>query len=141
MKYRWIQLTDTLSKLWKGDILNCKGNSMDLSILDHLLIKKKKLELEQVRKESAILNTNFSKVQRNQLCRDTIKDISATLIFTEIQYIYFQRMVIVDTKLRVFQIQNNILFVNKILFKLKKRQSPLYSFCKAEDKISIYIFL
>ena len=103
MKYRWIQLTDTLPKLWKGDILNCKGNSMDLSILDHLLIKKKKLELEQVRKESAILNTNFSKVQRNQLCRDTIKDISAILIFTEIQYIYFQRMVIVDTKLRVFQ--------------------------------------
>ena len=27
-----------------------------------------------------------------------------------------------------------------MLFKLKKLQSPLYSFCKAEDKISIYIF-
>ena len=83
---------------------------MDLSIVDHLLIKKKKLELEQVRKESAILNTNFSKVQRNQLCRDTIKDISAILIFTEIQYIYFQRMVIVDTELRVFQSKYKTIF-------------------------------
>ena len=27
-----------------------------------------------------------------------------------------------------------------MLFKFKKLQSPLYSFCKAEDKISIYIF-
>ena len=63
---------------------------MDLSILDHLLIKKKRLQLEQVRKESAILNTSFSKVQRNQLCSDdTIKNISAILIFTEIQYTYF----------------------------------------------------
>lgn len=89
MKYCWFQLTDTLPKLWKGHILNCKGNSMDLSILDHLLIKKKRLQLEQVRKESAILNTSFSKVQRNQLCSDTIKNISAILIFTEIQYTYF----------------------------------------------------
>ena len=37
------------------------------------------------------------------------------------------RMVTVDTKLRVFQykIRNNICFVNEMLFKLRKVESPL----------------
>ena len=43
------------------------------------------------------------------------------------------RMVTVDTKLAVFQykILSNIIFVNKMLFKLRK-VCPLPSFCKAE---------
>ena len=40
LKYRCIQLTDALSKLWKDRILNCTGNSMNLCIFDHHLIKK-----------------------------------------------------------------------------------------------------
>ena len=51
LKYRWIQLTDPLSKLWKGRILKCIGNSMNLCIFDNHLIKKKQLILlEQVGK-------------------------------------------------------------------------------------------
>ena len=44
LKYRWIQLTDALSKLWKDRILNCMGNSMNLCIFDHHLIKKNNLQ-------------------------------------------------------------------------------------------------
>ena len=40
LKYCWIQLTDALPKLWKDCILNCIGNSMNLCIFDHHLIKK-----------------------------------------------------------------------------------------------------
>ena len=45
------------------------------------------------------------------------------------------RMVTVDTKLKVFQqkIINNIFFVNKMFFKLRKVESPLCSFYKDED--------
>ena len=52
------------------------------------------------------------------------------------------RMVTIDTKLRVFQykILNNILFVNKMLFKFRKVESPLCSFCKAEDETCIHLF-
>ena len=52
------------------------------------------------------------------------------------------RMVTVDTKSRVFQykILNNILFVNKMLFKLRKVELPLCSFCKAEDETYMYLF-
>ena len=40
LKYRWIQLTNVLPKLWKDRILNCIGNSMNLCVFDHHLIKK-----------------------------------------------------------------------------------------------------
>ena len=51
-------------------------------------------------------------------------------------------MVTVDTRLRVLQykILNDILFVNKMLFKLSKVESPLCSFCKAEDETYIHLF-
>ena len=52
------------------------------------------------------------------------------------------RMVTVDTKLRAFQYKmlNNILFVNKMLFKFRKVESLLCSFCKAKDKTYIHLF-
>ena len=42
----------------------------------------------------------------------------------------------VDTKLGIFhgKILNNIHFVNNILFKFKKVESPSFSFCKVEDE-------
>ena len=51
-------------------------------------------------------------------------------------------MVTVKTKLTVFQhkILNNILFVNKMLFKLRKVESSLCFFCKAEDKTFLHLF-
>ena len=52
---------------------------------------------------------------------------------------FLPRMVTIDTKLRIFQykILNHILFVNKMLFKFRKVESPLCSFCKAEDETYI----
>ena len=50
LKYRWIQLTDILPKLWKDRILNCVGNSMNLCIFDHHLIKKQLILLKQAGK-------------------------------------------------------------------------------------------
>ena len=51
-------------------------------------------------------------------------------------------MVSVDTKLRIFlyKILNNNLFMNKTLFKLRKFESLLCSFCKAEDETYIHLF-
>ena len=52
------------------------------------------------------------------------------------------RMVTVDKKLKVFQykILNNILFVNKMLLKLRKVEYPLCSLYKAEDETYIRLF-
>ena len=52
------------------------------------------------------------------------------------------RVVTVDTKLRVFQYKmlNNTLFVDKMFFELGNVESPLCSFCKAEDETYIHLF-
>ena len=52
LKYCSIQLTDTLPKLLKDRIFNCRENSMNLCIFDHCLIKKKQqlILLEQIGK-------------------------------------------------------------------------------------------
>ena len=44
--------------------------------------------------------------------------------------------------LRMFQykILNNILFLNKLLFKFKKVPSPLCSFCNSADETPLHIF-
>ena len=70
-----------------------------------------------------------------------MKDISTILISTGSQYI-LPRMVAIDTKLRVFQckIVNDILFVNKMLLKIRKVESPLSSFCKAEAETYLHLF-
>ena len=39
-----------------------------------------------------------------------------------------------------YKILNNILFLNKLLFKLEKVQSPLCSFCNSEDETPLHIF-
>ena len=52
------------------------------------------------------------------------------------------RKVSIDTLLRMFQykILNNILFVNKLLFKFKKVRSPLCSFCNSAVEMPLHIF-
>ena len=58
------------------------------------------------------------------------------------QYIFYHECSLQIQKLRVFQqnILNNILFLNKLLFRLKKVESLLRSFCKPEDKSYIDLF-
>ena len=52
------------------------------------------------------------------------------------------RKISIDTNLRMFQykILSNILFLNKLLFKSEKVQSPLCSFCHSADETLLHIF-
>ena len=49
----------------------------------------------------------------------------------------------IDSKMRIFQykILNNILYLNKALYKMKIADSPLYTFCSQEDEMIEHIFL
>ena len=51
------------------------------------------------------------------------------------------RKVSIDTDLCMFQykILNNILFLNKLLFKFKKAPLPLCSFCNSADETPLHI--
>ena len=52
------------------------------------------------------------------------------------------RRVTVDTHLRMFQYKllNNVLYLNKMLYKFKKVDSPLCSYCNSEDKTPLNLF-
>ena len=47
-----------------------------------------------------------------------------------------------DTRLRIFQykIINNVLYLNKKLFKFGKTESPLCTFCKIKDETPLHLF-
>ena len=136
MKFCWIQLTDALPKLWKDRILNCVGNSMNLCISDHHLIKKNNLYCL-----NKLGSRELYQIQISEKYEQPTSQLYYERYFNKFDFdwklIYLlPRMITVDTKLRVFQykILNNILLVNKILFKFRKVESPLCSFCKAEDE-------
>ena len=52
------------------------------------------------------------------------------------------RRVTLDTNLRMFQYKllNNVLYLNKMLFRFKKVDSPLCSYCNEEEKTPLYLF-
>ena len=52
------------------------------------------------------------------------------------------RIVTKDSRLRVFQYKllNNVLYLNKMLFRFGKIDSPLCSFCKTIDKTPLRFF-
>ena len=52
------------------------------------------------------------------------------------------RIVTKDSTLRAFQFKllNNVLYLNKMLFKFGKSGSPLCSFCNVKDETPFYLF-
>ena len=111
---------------------------------DHL-IKKKTYTVWTSWKVENYIKCKYLKSTKNQLRSCTMKAISTILIWKfDLKFDWklihlLPRMVTIDTKLRIFQckILNNILFVNKMLFKFRKVESPLCFFCKAEDETYI----
>ena len=116
---------------------------MNLCIFDHHLIKKNNLyclnklgsrELYQIQ-----ISEKYKKPTLQLHCERYFNkfDFDWKLIYC------LPRMVTVDTKLRVFQykILNNILFVNKTLFKFRKVESPMCSSVKLKMKLTYITFI
>ena len=84
---------------------------------------------------------NFWKVQKTNFAVG-VERIFQQLDFDRKSIYLLPRIVAVDIKLRFFQykIFNNILFVNKMLSKLRNVESPLCSFCKGKDETYIHFF-
>ena len=52
------------------------------------------------------------------------------------------RRVTLDTNLRMFQYKllNNVLYLNNMLFRFKKVDSPLCSYCNEEEETPLHLF-
>ena len=137
-----IQLTGDLPKLRKDRTLICRGNSINPCIFDHHLIKKNNLSCLNKLRSRELYQIQISKKYKKSTLQLYNERYLNNFDFNWKSIYLLSRIVTVNEKLRVFQykILINILFVNKMLFKLKKVESPLCSFCKAEDETYAHLF-
>ena len=141
MEFCWMQIVHALPKSWKKEILENKGNSNNLVIYDHHLIKKSQVyslnRLDSKELYNILITSIYSK-PTSQLYYEN----SFETLFEWKNIYLLPRKITLDTTLRVFQykILNNILYLNKMLFRFEKVSSPLCSFCKAEEETATHLF-
>ena len=102
LKYPWIQLTDALPKLWKDRILNGVGNSINLCIFDHHLIKKNNLYCLNKLGRREVYQIQISEKYKKPTSQLYYEGYFNNFPFDWKSIYLLTRMVTVDTKLRVF---------------------------------------
>ena len=141
-KFVWMQIINALPKSWKETFLTNEGNLNNLVIHDHHLLKKNQIY--------SLNKLNSKELYNIQIASNDVKPTSqlhyeqvfqsSNLEWKEIYLL--PRLVTLDSNLRIFQYKllNNILYLNKMLFKFGKVTSPLCSFCKLEDETPLHLF-
>ena len=133
-KFRWLQLVQAIPKLWVEALNKDLGLSVNLAIYDHNLIKNCQLYTLDKLVSKELYNISLCSMYEKPTSQSYYEKLLETtnLNWKEI----LPRKVSIDTNLLMFQykILNNILFLNKLLFKFKKVPSPLCSFCNSADE-------
>ena len=141
-RFLFIQLLHAIPKSWKEDLSNVKENIHNLIIRDHPIIRKY---------HTYFLNRLSSKEIYNFLIAQKEEQTASRLYYQkkfsnsnlDWKKIYLLvRIVTKDRTLRAFQFKllNNVLYLNKMLFKFGKSGSPLCSFCNVKDETPYHLF-
>ena len=142
IKVKWFQLTQALPKEWKEAISMHDRSLENLLSQDHYLIKKNEI--------LCLTKLNSNELQKIQILIKQKKPTSQSY-FQKIfknsnldwKTIYLlPRITTVDTTIRVFQYKllNNVLFLNKMLYRFGISQDSLCSFCSLEEETPMHIF-
>ena len=90
-KFKWLQLTHAIPIQWKSCLFQDKGNSFNLAILDHHLIKKKiKFLLWKNFIVRSYILCRLWKDIKNQLLKYIFKMFFKNTIFNGTLFIYYQ---------------------------------------------------
>ena len=133
-------MINAIPKSWKEELHRSNRISDALFVYDHHLIKSNKTySLNKCNSKELYclqISLNNSKTRSQLYFEDLFqkKDIDWKHILP--------RRVTVNTNLRIFQykILNNVLYLNKKLFRFKKISCPLCSFCQSENETPIHLF-
>ena len=118
------------------------GNSINLAIQDHHLIKKHQIlclhKLDSKDLYNIQLLSNFLKPTSQAYFE---KIFAGNVLEWDKIYI-LPRIVTTDSRIRIFQykILRNVLYLTKKLFEFNKINSLEYSFCKCEEETTIHLF-
>ena len=141
-RFLFIQLLHAIPKSWKEDLSNVKENIHNLIIRDHPIIRKY---------HTYFLNRLGSKEIYNFLIAQKEEQTASRLYYqkefsnTNLDWKKIYLLVCIATKdstIRAFQFKllNNVLYLNKMLFKFGKSGSPLCSFCNVKDETPYHLF-
>ena len=130
-KFRWLQLVHAIPKLWLEALNKGLGLSVNLAIYDHNLIKNCQLYTLDKLVSKELYNISLCSMYEKPTSQSYYEKLLETTNLNWKEIYILPRKVSIDTNLCMFQykILNNILFLNKLLFKFEKVQSPLCSFC------------
>ena len=137
-----MQIVNSLPQTWKEIIKNDNGNSNNLVIQDHHLIKKNQIhcliKLESKELYKIELSLSFQKPTSLKYFENLFHNFS----FDWTRIFLLPRLVTLESRLRAFQykILHNVLYLNKRLFKFQKVSSPLCSFCKRDEETVIHLY-
>ena len=141
-KFFILQITHALPISWKEILRNYTESINNLVIQDHHLIKKHQI--------LSLNKLNSATLYEILIDANNIKPTSQTYfenLFSNFKpdwkSIYLlPRRVTLDTNLRMFQYKllNNVLYLNNMLFRFKKVDSPLCSYCNEEEETPLHLF-
>ena len=141
-RFLFIQLLHAIPKSWKEDLSNVKENIHNLIIRDHPIIRK--YHTYFLNRLSSKEIYNFLIAQKEEQTASKLnyqkKFSNSNLDWKKIYLLV--RIVTKDSTLRAFQFKllNNVLYLNKMLFKFGKSGSPLCSFCNVKDETPYHLF-
>lgn len=143
---QWFGLIKAIPPKWK-DLLKSQDPTQDFSLLPLDSVKIEDARVVVLQKIHA--KTVYSSLLKKCLGRPTSQSLVSRLISIDIsddalwkQIYLLPRKVSVESSLRVFQykILNNILYLNKHLYKMKKVESPLCSQCQLVEETIAHFF-
>ena len=141
-KFFFVQIIHALLISWK-EILRSYTESINNPVIqDHHLIKKYQI--------LSLNKLNSATLYEILIDANNVKPTSQTYfenLFSNFKpdwkSIYLlPRRVTLDTNLRMFQYKllNNVLYLNNMLFRFKKVDSPLCSYCNEEEETPLHLF-
>ena len=138
--FYWMQSNNAIPKAWKENFYKGGENFHDLTFSRHHIKNYQISSLSKCNSEelySLQVSLNDSKTT-SQIYFEKLqnKEIEWKCIYP------IPCRVTIDTNLHIFQYKmlNNVLCLNKKVFKFKIVSSPLCSFCNLEDETSMYLF-
>lgn len=142
-RFTFYQIVHSLPKKWKQILINYTDNIDNLVFYDHHILSKNQIYcLSKLRSNTLyeILICNNALKPSSQLYFEQLLPNIASEDWKKIYLL--PRKVTLDTNLRIFQykILHNVLYLNKMLYKFKKIDSPLCSFCNADDETPLHLF-
>ena len=141
LQFIYNQMIHSIPKSWKDALIAISENIKNLVFEEHHFYCHQIYSLNKLGSKeiySILIESSDLKPSSQLHCKNVFKN--SNLDWKTIYML--PRVVTKDSRLRVFQYKllNNVLYLNKMLFRFGKIDSPLCSFCKMIEETPLHLF-